>query len=145
HDRGGPQQDDRRRLPARAAGRRPPASGRRLVDEGRGRVLRRALPALGAERSAEPRHAEPRRPERRGLRSGRLTHGPGGARNGSLSSPRSALMLLALIPLGARAASAAAPTVRFEYHKDAGSEACPDEAAIKDAVAARLGYDAFAE
>jgi len=39
----------------------------------------------------------------------------------------------------------AAPQARLVYTREPGAEACPDEPAVRLAVAARLGYDAFVE
>jgi hypothetical protein len=51
-----------------------------------------------------------------------------------------ALTLLSLL-LPARAA--ASPSARLVYVRNPGTETCPDEAAIRAAVSARLGYDPF--
>jgi len=40
-------------------------------------------------------------------------------------------------------ASFAFPTSRLTYARGSGAEACPDETAVRQAVAARLGYDPF--
>ena len=40
-------------------------------------------------------------------------------------------------------AAAASPSARLVYLRDPGAETCPDEAAIRGAVSARLGYDPF--
>jgi hypothetical protein len=53
-----------------------------------------------------------------------------------------ALALLA-VAAGAREASAA-PTARLVYLRGPGAESCPGEGELRDAVAARLGYDPFA-
>jgi hypothetical protein len=47
---------------------------------------------------------------------------------------------IALVALPARADK---PKVRFVYVRGAGAETCPDEAAVKASVAARLGYEPF--
>jgi hypothetical protein len=39
--------------------------------------------------------------------------------------------------------AASAPSARLVYSRSVGAESCPDEAALKRAVAARIGYDAF--
>jgi hypothetical protein len=41
------------------------------------------------------------------------------------------------------AGASAAPSARLVYLRNPGAETCPDEAAIRAAVAARLGYDPF--
>ena len=42
-----------------------------------------------------------------------------------------------------RGASADRPSTRFLYERGPGAESCPDEAGIRSAVAARLGFDPF--
>jgi hypothetical protein len=49
--------------------------------------------------------------------------------------------LIALLP----SVADAAPAVRLSYQRGAGAERCPDELAVRSAVAARLGYDPFHE
>lgn len=39
--------------------------------------------------------------------------------------------------------AAASPSARLVYVRNAGTESCPDESAVRSAVAARLGYDPF--
>src|SRR6188508_1378839 len=41
------------------------------------------------------------------------------------------------------ASSSAFPTSRLTYARGNGAEACPDEPVVRQAVAARLGYDPF--
>lgn len=48
-----------------------------------------------------------------------------------------------LVMLLVSSASAAAPSARLVYLRDAGAEDCPDEGAVRAAVASRLGYDPF--
>ncbi len=45
--------------------------------------------------------------------------------------------------LASPAVSASRRTARLEHSRSAGAEACPDEQALRAAVAARLGYDPF--
>ncbi|HSO39376.1 MAG TPA: hypothetical protein VLT33_42910 [Labilithrix sp.] len=52
-------------------------------------------------------------------------------------------MLLAVLMLLVTREARAANTARLIYLRGHGTEACPDEQALKDAVAARLGYDPF--
>ncbi|MGQ0506916.1 MAG: hypothetical protein ACT4TC_16520 [Myxococcaceae bacterium] len=52
--------------------------------------------------------------------------------------------LLILLSVNAQA-WAGTSSVRLSYERGAGAEGCPDEQHLKDAVAARLGYDPFAE
>lgn len=52
-------------------------------------------------------------------------------------------MLLVLLSSLATRRAAAANTARLIFLRGPGTEACPDEQALKDAVAARLGYDPF--
>ncbi|NOU28215.1 MAG: hypothetical protein HOO96_09960, partial [Polyangiaceae bacterium] len=54
---------------------------------------------------------------------------------------RTALVLLPLL-LFARTASAT-PTAKLTYVRGEGAAACADEASLRQAVAARLGYDPF--
>ncbi len=42
-----------------------------------------------------------------------------------------------------KAAAAPRPAFRFVYEREPGAERCPDETGIREAVAARLGYDPF--
>jgi hypothetical protein len=49
----------------------------------------------------------------------------------------------ALALLCASAQASAAPSARLVYARDADSASCPDEAAVRAAVSARLGYDPF--
>jgi hypothetical protein len=44
---------------------------------------------------------------------------------------------------GVRSMAWAAPTAKLSYVRGEGAEACADEADLKKAVAARLGYDPF--
>lgn len=53
--------------------------------------------------------------------------------------PAVALAALLATPV----AAAQAPSARLVYTRGAGAERCPEEGAIHDAVAARLGYDPF--
>lgn len=51
---------------------------------------------------------------------------------------------LALVGLTLAASeAAAAPSARLVYLRNPGAESCPDERAVRSAVAARLGYDPF--
>jgi hypothetical protein len=43
----------------------------------------------------------------------------------------------------ASSVASASPSAKLTYVRGAGAEACPDEAALRKAVAARLGYDPF--
>lgn len=45
--------------------------------------------------------------------------------------------------VGASKSALATPSARLVYVRDKGAEDCPDEAALRAAVAARLGYDPF--
>lgn len=57
---------------------------------------------------------------------------------------RRVLILNACIASACVAASApAAPSARLVYVRDADAQSCPDETALRSAVAARLGYDPF--
>ena len=60
---------------------------------------------------------------------------------------RAALPLLLLLPSLAQAQEAVVVTrqAQLSYARLPGSERCPDEATLRGAVAARLGYDPFAE
>jgi hypothetical protein len=49
----------------------------------------------------------------------------------------------AAFALGWPAAAAAAPSARLVYGRAPGAESCPDEAALREAVSARIGYDPF--
>ena len=60
-------------------------------------------------------------------------------RDAKLGCAALAFAACALVAATARAA----PTARLVYVRSAGAEACPDEEAIRAAVAARLGYDPF--
>jgi hypothetical protein len=64
---------------------------------------------------------------------------PFGTRFAGALSVASTLLSLLLIP----ARAAASPSARLVYIRGPGTETCPDEAAIRAAVAARLGYDPF--
>ncbi len=44
---------------------------------------------------------------------------------------------------GGGRAEAAAAKARLEYARAAGTETCPDEAVVREAVKARLGFDPF--
>jgi hypothetical protein len=55
---------------------------------------------------------------------------------------RAALLAMTLV-LGASGVAAASPSARLIYLRNPGAESCPDETAIRSAVAARLGYDPF--
>lgn len=56
------------------------------------------------------------------------------------------LMALLGVAAGARAQPASASaSARLRYERGAGTEGCPDEEALRNSVAARLGYDPFAE
>ncbi|HEX3772420.1 MAG TPA: hypothetical protein VHV30_16195, partial [Polyangiaceae bacterium] len=59
------------------------------------------------------------------------------ARNASKSA------LLFLATLGAPGVAAATPSARLVYARAPEASSCPDEAALRSAVAARLGYDPF--
>jgi hypothetical protein len=50
------------------------------------------------------------------------------------------LVLVATVPSGGAEAS---PSVRLVYARTAEASSCPDEASLRDAVAARFGYDPF--
>ncbi len=50
-----------------------------------------------------------------------------------------------LLLVAATAWAEPAPRAHLVYVRDAGAEQCPDEAAMRGAVAARLGYDPFGE
>ena len=55
--------------------------------------------------------------------------------------------LAALLAVALDQTSLAAPPhrfVRFSYERGSGTSSCPDEAAVRGAVAERLGYDPFA-
>jgi hypothetical protein len=54
---------------------------------------------------------------------------------------RAALTILAVFLIGRTAM--AAPSARLHYTRGGGAEACPDEAAMRRAVASQLGYDPF--
>jgi hypothetical protein len=63
---------------------------------------------------------------------------------GRRSSARAGVAACALLVAALVARSAwAAPTTRLVYSRDADAESCPDEDALRRAVAARVGYDAF--
>jgi hypothetical protein len=47
------------------------------------------------------------------------------------------------VGLGAARVADASPSAKLTYLRGAGAEGCPDEAALRRAVAARLGYDVF--
>src|SRR6188768_3765956 len=52
-------------------------------------------------------------------------------------------LLSALAPLLGSSQVWAFPSARLEYTREVGAESCPDEAALRRAVADRLGYDPF--
>jgi hypothetical protein len=54
-------------------------------------------------------------------------------------------LLLLLLLCGGRAARAEQPAVRLLYSRGEGASGCPDERTLRESVAARLGYDPFAE
>jgi hypothetical protein len=58
---------------------------------------------------------------------------------------RTVLLTVSAVCVGLAAAGRADanPAARLVYVRESGTEACPDEAAIRGAVAARLGYDPF--
>lgn len=51
--------------------------------------------------------------------------------------------LLASVVLSVASSAASAPSARLVYLRGAGTDACPDEEAMRAAVATRLGYDPF--
>src|SRR6185369_17195639 len=55
------------------------------------------------------------------------------------------MIVLSLLLGGGRARSGADPGTVLEYIRTAGAEQCPDRAAVRAAVAERLGYDPFSE
>jgi len=61
-------------------------------------------------------------------------------RRGGLAS----LWVLAWSAQGALAQSAPAP-IRLQYQRGPGAETCPDEAQLREAIAAHLGFDPFAD
>ena len=54
-----------------------------------------------------------------------------------------AALIVAIAVLSLPLVALAAPTARLVYVRNVGAESCPDELAIRAAVAARLGYDPF--
>ncbi len=54
-----------------------------------------------------------------------------------------ALVVLGVSGAATSAAAAEHPTVRLSFERGAGAEQCPDDANLREAVAARLGYDPF--
>ena len=60
-----------------------------------------------------------------------------------VSLARSTALLLALCTLSAARLASAFPTSRLVYARGPGAEGCPDQDAVRSAVATRLGYDPF--
>lgn len=56
---------------------------------------------------------------------------------------RGASSLLAVAALGVGSNALASPSARLTYLRGSGAESCPDEGALRSAVASRLGYDPF--
>jgi hypothetical protein len=56
---------------------------------------------------------------------------------------RSASLLLAVAVFAATRTASASPSARLVYARSADAASCPDEKALRDAVAARFGYDPF--
>ena len=56
---------------------------------------------------------------------------------------RVAVALVASATLAISSRAEASPTARLVYVRGEGADTCPDEAALKQSVAARLGYDPF--
>jgi len=52
---------------------------------------------------------------------------------------------LAVLALARAAAAAPAPKAHLLYVRGPGAQRCPDEQAVREVVARRLGYDPFAE
>ncbi|MEZ4394671.1 MAG: hypothetical protein R3A48_26660 [Polyangiales bacterium] len=59
------------------------------------------------------------------------------------ATPRRAFALGVLLVAPAAASQPRGPTAVLRYERGAGASTCPDAQAIRDAVAARLGYDPF--
>jgi hypothetical protein len=57
--------------------------------------------------------------------------------------PRAIPLVAFLAVLCAAEPVSAAPSARLVYARGAGAESCPDESALRQAIAARVGYDAF--
>jgi hypothetical protein len=58
---------------------------------------------------------------------------------------RSCPLLAACLALVAESVVMAAPQAKLVYTRESGAEPCPDEPAVRRAVAARLGYDPFVD
>jgi hypothetical protein len=58
-------------------------------------------------------------------------------------SVRRILVFVAVLSAPLALAAADRPTAHLEYTRKTGANVCPDEASVRDAVAARLGYDPF--
>ena len=56
---------------------------------------------------------------------------------------RGGALLIGLSALAGAGRAAAFPSTRLVYARGPGAEQCPDQAAVRQAVAARLGYDPF--
>lgn len=56
---------------------------------------------------------------------------------------RGGALLIGLCALACAGSAAAFPSTRLVYARGPGAEQCPDQAAVRKAVAARLGYDPF--
>jgi hypothetical protein len=65
---------------------------------------------------------------------------PSSARN---TLPRAIPLVAFVAVLCAAEPVSAAPSARLVYARGAGAESCPDESALRQAIAARVGYDAF--